>query len=81
MCVLELEENVMHGYLPFIEKDIHNIFLKINIKVEGNYAMDFLKYCENTKKKSCSKFQYTYTLDEEKMLEHIFGPLLLTLII
>ncbi|XP_058766139.1 protein FAR1-RELATED SEQUENCE 11-like [Vicia villosa] len=71
MRVLELENNVKHGYLPFIEKDIRNLFLKANKKVEGSDAIDFLKYCENAKK-SCSKFQYAYTLDEEKRLEHIF---------
>lgn len=33
--------------------------------------MDLLKYFENAKK-SYSKFQYSYTLDEEKRSEHIF---------
>jgi hypothetical protein len=30
-----------------------------------------LKYCEDAKN-TCSKFQYAYTLDEERRLEHIF---------
>lgn len=33
--------------------------------------MNLLKYCEDAKK-SCFKFQYAYTLDEERRLEHIF---------
>jgi hypothetical protein len=33
--------------------------------------MDLLKYCEDAKN-TCSKFQYAYTLDEERRLEHIF---------
>lgn len=71
MSVLELEKNVKHEYLSFIEKNIRNHFLKSGKKIEGNDVMDLLKYCENAKK-SCSKFQYSYTLDEEKRLEHIF---------
>ncbi|RZB58990.1 Protein FAR1-RELATED SEQUENCE 11 [Glycine soja] len=71
MRVIELEKNVKHGYLPFIERDIRNLFVKTKKKVERNNAKDLLKYCEDAKK-SCSKFQYAYTLDEERRLEHIF---------
>lgn len=71
MRVIELEKNVKHGYLPFIERDIRNLFVKTKKKVERNDAKDLLKYCEDAKK-SCSKFQYAYTLDEERRLEHIF---------
>ncbi|KAI5407870.1 hypothetical protein KIW84_053927 [Lathyrus oleraceus] len=71
MRVIELEKNVDHGYLPFIEKDVRNLFLKAKKKVEITDVVDLLKYCEDAKK-SCSKFQYAYTLDEERRLEHIF---------
>jgi len=71
MRVIELEKNVKHGYLPFIERDIRNLFVKTKKKFERNDAKDLLKYCEDAKK-SCSKFQYAYTLDEERRLEHIF---------
>ncbi|CAL5191621.1 unnamed protein product [Lathyrus oleraceus] len=71
MRVIELEKNVEHGYLPFIEKDVRNLFLKAKKKVEITDVVDLLKYCEDAKK-SCSKFQYAYTLDEERRLEHIF---------
>lgn len=50
MHVMELEKNVKHGSLPFLEKDIHNLFLKTNKKVERSDVMDLLKYCANTKK-------------------------------
>ncbi|RZB97812.1 Protein FAR1-RELATED SEQUENCE 11, partial [Glycine soja] len=71
MRVIELEKNVKHGYLPFIERDIRNLFVKTKKKFERNDAKDLLKYCEDAKK-SCSKFHYAYTLDEERRLEHIF---------
>jgi len=32
--VIELEKNVKHGYLPFLEKYICNLFLKANKKFE-----------------------------------------------
>lgn len=47
------------------------MFLKVKKKVEITDVVDLLKYCEDAKK-SCSKLQYTYTLDEERRLEHIF---------
>ena len=36
-----------------------------------NDAMDLLKFCKVVKKRN-SKFQYAFTTNEEKMLEHIF---------
>lgn len=41
-----------HGYLPFIEKDGRNLFLKAKKKCEITDVVDFLKYCEDAKK-SC----------------------------
>ncbi|KHN31358.1 Protein FAR1-RELATED SEQUENCE 11 [Glycine soja] len=85
MRVIELEKNVKHGYLPFIERDIRNLFVKTKKKVERNDAKDLLKYCEDAKK-SCSKFQYAYTLDEERrnywalayLRDHFFGGMTTT---
>jgi hypothetical protein len=31
MRVMELEKDVKHGYLPFTEKDVRNLFLKANV--------------------------------------------------
>ena len=36
-----------------------------------NDAMDLLQFCKVAKERN-SKFQYAFTTDEEKMLEHIF---------
>lgn len=72
--VVVLENSVQLDYLPFIEKGVHILFLQIKKKVERSDVKD-LKYCEDVKK-SCSKFQYAYTLDEERTLEHIFWSLL-----
>ena len=63
--VMELEKNVKHGDLPFLEKDIRNLFEKARRRVERSDVVDLLNYCEDAKK-DCSNFQYTYTLDEER---------------
>ncbi|KAK2451038.1 protein FAR1-RELATED SEQUENCE [Trifolium repens] len=42
MRVIELEKNVKHGYLPFIERDIRNLFVKTKKFFERNDAMDLL---------------------------------------
>jgi hypothetical protein len=44
MRVIELEKIVKHGYLPFTEKDVRNLFLKANKKVERSDVMDLLKH-------------------------------------
>ncbi|KAF7812754.1 protein FAR1-RELATED SEQUENCE 11-like isoform X1 [Senna tora] len=69
--VLELEKNVKHGYLPFLEKDIHNHFIKVRNKDAENEAMALLKHCEDAKKDD-AKFKYSYTMDNEGKLQHIF---------
>jgi hypothetical protein len=40
---MELDKNVKHGYLPFTEKEILNIFLKANKKIERSDVKDLLK--------------------------------------
>ena len=42
---MELEKNINHVYLPFFEKDVHNIFTKIGKKYEVNDVKDLLEYC------------------------------------
>ncbi|KAF7808556.1 Protein FAR1-RELATED SEQUENCE 11 [Senna tora] len=69
--VLELEKNVKHGYFPFLEKDIHNLFIKVRNKDAENDAMALLKHCEDVKKDD-AKFKYSYTMDNEGKLQHIF---------
>lgn len=46
ICVMELEKNVKHGDLPFLQKDIHNFFNKIHqYKLDGD-ANDLLQFCK-----------------------------------
>ncbi|KAF7134987.1 hypothetical protein RHSIM_Rhsim08G0141700 [Rhododendron simsii] len=71
MRVIELEKHVNHGCLPFLEKDVRNLFTKVRKKQDANDAMDLLQYCKIAKEEDC-KFQYVFTLDEERKLEHIF---------
>ncbi|KAG5530132.1 hypothetical protein RHGRI_030489 [Rhododendron griersonianum] len=71
MRVIELEKHVKHGYLSFLEKDVRNLFTKVRKKQDANDAMDLLQYCKIAKEEDC-KFQYVFTLDEERKLEHIF---------
>ncbi|KAF7842414.1 Protein FAR1-RELATED SEQUENCE 11 [Senna tora] len=69
--VLELEKNVKHGYLSFLEKDIHYLFIKVRNKDAENDAMALLKHCEDAKKDD-TKFKYSYTMENEGKLQHIF---------
>ena len=43
-------------------------------KHEVNDAMDLLQFCKVVKEMN-SKFQYAFTTDEKKRLEHIFWSL------
>lgn len=69
--VMELEKTVKHGYLPFLEKDVWNLLTKIGKTHGVNDAMDLLHHCKIAKEEN-SKFQYAFTVDEERKLEHIF---------
>ncbi|XP_058188771.1 protein FAR1-RELATED SEQUENCE 11-like isoform X2 [Rhododendron vialii] len=71
MRLMEVEKKVKHGYLPFLEKDVRNLLTKIGKKHEVNDAMDLLHHCKVAKEEN-SKFQYAFTVDEERKLEHIF---------
>ncbi|GKD79711.1 FAR1-related sequence 11-like protein isoform X2 [Tanacetum coccineum] len=71
MRVMELERNVRHGELSFLVKDVHNFLNKYHRMNSNNDARDLLEYCKQTKYEN-PNFQYTYTLDEESRLEHIY---------
>lgn len=71
MRVMELEQNIDHGLLPFIEKDVRNLFTRIRKQDEVNDATHILRYCELSKEENC-KFRYAFTLDDQRKLEHIF---------
>ena len=68
---MELKKNVKHGHLPFFQQDIHNLYVKMRKMHAVNDAMDLLQFCKVSKKMNY-KFQYAFTIDEDKMLEYIF---------
>ena len=68
---MELKKNVKHGYLPLFQRDIRNLYVKMRKMHVVNDAMDLLQFCKVAKERN-SKFQYAFTTDEEKRLEHIF---------
>ena len=69
--VMELKKNVKYGHLPFFQRDIRNLYVKMRKMHVVNDAMDLLQFCKVAKERN-SKFQYAFTTDEEKMLKHIF---------
>ena len=71
MRIIELENNVKHGHLQFLVKDIHNLFGKFSRMMGPNDAMGLLKFCKDAKDEN-PMFQYAFTLDKENKLEHIF---------
>jgi len=69
--VLELEKNIVHGELPFLEKDIHNLFTKVRKELAGNDVVNLLDYFKSCKQED-PKFQYILKVDSERKLEHVF---------
>ncbi|PWA87446.1 protein FAR1-RELATED SEQUENCE 11 [Artemisia annua] len=70
MRVIELEKDVRHGELPFLVKDVHNFFTKVNKVRSPNDARELLEYCKSAKSDN-PNFQFAYTIDDENRLEHI----------
>ncbi|KAJ8427598.1 hypothetical protein Cgig2_020724 [Carnegiea gigantea] len=58
--VIELENNVQHGTLPFLDRDIHNLFVKVRKKLAASDMKDLLDYLKFEQKAS-SKFYYAFT--------------------
>ncbi|XP_021757666.1 protein FAR1-RELATED SEQUENCE 11-like isoform X2 [Chenopodium quinoa] len=69
--VLELEKNVGHGELPFIQKDVRNLFGRVKRLLGANDSKSLLEYMKSTNEEN-NKFQYAYTVDGERRLENIF---------
>ncbi|KAL7243138.1 hypothetical protein ACSBR1_015539 [Camellia fascicularis] len=65
MRIMELEGNINHGNLPFLEKEVRNLFTRIHKEQEVNDAIDLLQYFKLAKEEDC-KFQYTLTVDQER---------------
>lgn len=71
MRVMELERHLKHGQLPFFQRDIRNLYVKMRRKNAKNDAIDLLRFCKVAKEGN-SRFQYAFTTDEENRLKHIF---------
>ena len=71
ICLLELEKNVVHGELPFLEKDIHNLFTKVRKQLARNDVVNFLDYFKSCKQEY-PRFQYMLKVDSKRKLEHVF---------
>uniref|UniRef100_A0A803LWI9 Protein FAR1-RELATED SEQUENCE n=1 Tax=Chenopodium quinoa TaxID=63459 RepID=A0A803LWI9_CHEQI len=63
--VLELEKNVGHGELPFIQKDVRNLFGRVKRLLGANDSKSLLEYMKSTNEEN-NKFQYAYTVDGER---------------
>ncbi|KAI3969131.1 hypothetical protein MKW92_024232 [Papaver armeniacum] len=69
--VMELEKNVQHGGLPFLDSDIRNFLYKDKRTNTINDASELLEYCK-TRKQHNPNFHYVYSVDEKNKLEHFF---------
>ena len=49
MRVMELERHLKHGQLPFFQRDIRNLYVKIRRKNAKNDAIDLLQFCKVAK--------------------------------
>ena len=74
--------NLKYGQLPFFQRDIRNLYVKMRRKNAKNHVMDvmdLLQFCKVAKEEN-SRFQYAFITDEENRLEHFFGHLLIVLL-
>ncbi|XP_077215652.1 protein FAR1-RELATED SEQUENCE 11-like [Tasmannia lanceolata] len=71
LCVMELEKNIKHGYLSFFQKDIRNLYVKVKKNHAENDVIGLLQYCKAATEEN-HKFQYAFTIDEDRKLEHVF---------
>lgn len=70
MRILEAEKSISAGGLPFLERDIRNFIHDQSGIDKENDAADVLKLCKSLKDVD-DAFQYDYTIDENRKLEHI----------
>nr|XP_043616018.1 protein FAR1-RELATED SEQUENCE 11-like [Erigeron canadensis] len=68
---MELQKQVKHGELPFMDRDIHNLFAKMKTMVGANDAMKLMEYMETIKEQN-SRFQCAYNKDKKRRLENLF---------
>ena len=66
--VLELEKNVDHRELPFLERDIRTFLGKVKRIIKKDDVTMLLDYF----KQENPHFQYVFKVDDERRLEHLF---------
>jgi len=50
MCVMELKKHLKHGQIPFFQRHIHNLYMKMRRKNAKNDVMDLLQFYKITKR-------------------------------
>ncbi|KAL2932999.1 Protein FAR1-RELATED SEQUENCE 11 [Bienertia sinuspersici] len=69
--VMELEKNVRHGELSFIERDVRNLFARLKRALREDDVKSVLQYMQSSKQDN-DLLQYAYTVDSGRRLEHLF---------
>lgn len=69
--VMELKKNVKHGELPFLEKDIRNLFTRVKRILEVDDMKNLSEYTKSSEEQN-PLFQYAYTIDGENKMENLF---------
>ncbi|KAL2897661.1 Protein FAR1-RELATED SEQUENCE 11 [Bienertia sinuspersici] len=68
---MELEKEIKHGELSFIERDVRNLFAKVKRMLGDDDVKRLLEYMKLAKQEN-NMFQYAYTPDDERRFEHLF---------
>ncbi|KAK8511689.1 hypothetical protein V6N12_000733 [Hibiscus sabdariffa] len=69
--VMELHKNVKHGELSFIDKDVRNLFDRVKRMLGASDAKDLVDYMKSARQEN-KMFQYVFTVDGYRRLEHLF---------
>ncbi|XP_021774241.1 protein FAR1-RELATED SEQUENCE 11-like [Chenopodium quinoa] len=68
---MELQKNVKHGELSFLEKDVRNLFSRVKRELDMDDIKNLFEHMKLAKQES-PLFQYAYTIDNENKLENLF---------
>ncbi|GMI78098.1 FAR1-related sequence 11 [Hibiscus trionum] len=69
--VMELQKNVKHGELSFIDKDVRNLFDRVKRMIGADDAKNLMEYMKSAKQEN-KMFQYAFTVDGDRRLENLF---------
>ncbi|KAL2944267.1 Protein FAR1-RELATED SEQUENCE 11 [Bienertia sinuspersici] len=68
---MELQKEIKHEELSFIERDVCNLVAKVKRMLGDDDVKRLLEYMKLAKQEN-NMFQYAYTMDDERRLEHLF---------